>query len=117
MNLQIGNNKMYTEQTRFFEKVYDIVSRIPEGQVATYGQIALIMGSPHSSRIVGYAMNKAPSDQNLPCHRVVNREGKLAPDYVFGGQEIQRGMLEKEGITFLENGCIDMEKHMWRFYL
>lgn len=102
--------------TKFFIKVYDIVSRIPEGQVATYGQIAFMAGNPHASRIVGYAMSKAPLEQ-LPCHRVVNKEGRMAPDQVFGGQDIQRSMLEQEGVTFKQNGCIDMEKHLWRFHV
>ncbi len=105
------------KNTKFFDKVYDIVSKIPEGQVATYGQIALMAGNPYAARIVGYAMHGAPPDKRLPCHRVVNREGKLAPEHVFGGQEVQRSMLEKEGITFLTNGCIDMDKHLWSFYV
>jgi len=98
--------------TKFFTRVYDIVSRIPEGQVATYGQIAFMAGNPYASRIVGYAMSRAPSEQ-LPCHRVVNKQGKMAPDQVFGGQDIQRSMLEQEGVTFKPNGCIDMKKHLW----
>ena len=101
-------------EPKFFAKVYDIVSRIPEGQVATYGQIAIMAGNPHASRIVGYAMSSAPSERNLPCHRVVNREGSMAPHHAFGGQDIQRFMLEGEGITFKPNGCIDMDKHLWR---
>lgn len=104
-------------ETNFFIRVYDIVSRIPEGQVATYGQIALIAGNPYASRIVGYAMKRAPSEQNLPCHRVVNKEGSMAPDHVFGGQDLQRSRLEQEGITFKTNGCINMEKHLWRFHI
>ncbi len=107
---------MSKKNTHFFERVYSIVSQIPEGCVATYGQIALMIGNPYASRIVGYAMHSAPPEQNLPCHRVVNREGRLAPGNIFGGQDIQRARLEKEGITFLENGCIDMEKHLWKFY-
>ena len=103
------------DNTKFFKRVYDIVSQIPEGQVATYGQIALIAGNPNASRIVGYAMSRAPSNQGLPCHRVVNREGRMAPDHVFGGQKLQRSILEKEGITFMANGCIDMKKHLWKF--
>lgn len=99
-------------ETPFFIKVYDIVSKIPKGKVATYGQIALLAGSPYASRMVGYAMSRAP--EHLPCHRVVNREGRLAPGHVFGGQDLQRSMLEQEGITFLPNGCIDIKKHLWR---
>jgi methylated-DNA-protein-cysteine methyltransferase-like protein len=99
----------------FFNEVYKIVSRIPEGSVMTYGMIADMLGRPRASRIVGYAMNGAPADQNLPCHRVVNKEGRMCPGDIFGGEDKQRRMLESEGVTFLENGCIDMEKHLLRF--
>lgn len=92
-----------------------MVSKVPEGKVVTYGQIAMMLGSPNASRIVGYAMSGAPSGRNLPCHRVVNKEGKMAPGNIFGGQENQRYMLEKEGVTFTKNGRIDMKKHIWRF--
>ncbi len=102
-------------QTNFFNKVYEVVSRIPEGKVATYGQIAFIIGSPRSSRIVGYAMHSVSSDKKLPCHRVVNREGRMAPGNIFGGENIQRELLKKEGVTFLQNGCINMEKHLWKY--
>ncbi|MDF2802710.1 MAG: O-6-methylguanine methyltransferase [Anaerocolumna sp.] len=106
---------MKKDHTNFFDKVYTIVSRIPKGRVATYGQIALIIGSPNSSRIVGYAMHSAPPDRNLPCHRVVNREGRMAPGNIFGGEKIQKELLKKEGVTFLKNGCINMEKHLWKY--
>lgn len=99
----------------FFSMVYEIVAQIPEGKVLTYGQIAMMLGNPYASRIVGYAMSSAPPEQNLPCHRVVNKEGKMAPGNIFGGQENQRYMLEREGVTFTENGCIDMKKHLWVF--
>jgi methylated-DNA-protein-cysteine methyltransferase-like protein len=59
-------------------------------------------------------MRSAPEGLNLPCHRVVKVTGELAPGYVFGDHEIQRGMLEAEGVTFREDGTIDMEKHLWR---
>ena len=99
----------------FFEKVYDIVSKIPKGNVATYGQIAFLAGRPHAARVVGYALSKAPTQKNLPCHRVVNIKGAMHPEHVYGNQDFQRLLLEKEGITFLPNGCIDMKKHLWRF--
>jgi len=101
---------------KFFEKVYDIVATIPRGQVATYGQIALMAGNPYAARMVGYAMSSARPEQNLPCHRVVNREGRMAPGHAFGGQAVQRALLENEGVAFMANGCIDMEKHLWRFH-
>lgn len=98
----------------FFAKVYDIVSRIPEGKVMTYGQIAALLGEPRGARVVGWAMRAAPSSLNLPCHRVVNRLGEMAPSYAFGSKDIQRELLISEGITFKENGCIDMKKHLWK---
>lgn len=98
----------------FYQKVYEIVSDIPEGRVATYGQIAWMAGKPEAPRAVGYAMSRAPLELGLPCHRVVNREGRMAPGHVFGGEQQQRVLLEQEGVTFKENGCIDMEKHLWR---
>ncbi|GAA0729589.1 MGMT family protein [Clostridium malenominatum] len=97
----------------FFQRVYKIVSQIPEGKVATYGQIALLLGEPRSARIVGWAMKAAPEELKLPCHRVVNKFGEMAPSYVFGSMEFQRDVLISEGITFKENLCIDMKKHLW----
>ncbi len=107
---------MIKEDEGFFEKVYKIVADIPEGSVITYGMIARMLGNPRASRVVGYAMNNAPSERNLPCHRVVNKAGEMAPGNIFGGEEKQRRILRGEGITFLENGCIDMKKHQIQWY-
>lgn len=81
--------------------------------MTTNGEIAGMLGKPRSSRVVGWAMQKAPSDRRLPCHRVVAKDGSLAPGYAFGGQHIQRERLEKENITFDANGKIQMRKHIW----
>lgn len=97
----------------FFEKVYDVVAGIPEGYVMTYGQIAEIVGSPRAARIVGSAMHNAPAERELPCHRVVNRFGTMAPAYVFGGTEYQRMLLEAEGVEFLADGSIDLDKSQY----
>ena len=100
----------------FFEKVYIIVARIPKGSVLTYGIIAEMIGRPRAARIVGYAMHSAPPELNLPCHRVVNKEGRMAAGTIFGGEEQQRRMLEEEGVTFKSNGCIDMDKHLLQWF-
>ena len=100
----------------FAEQVYEAVARIPRGKVATYGQIAAQVGDTLAGREVGHIMSCAPSERNLPCHRVVNRTGALAPDYAFGGQEKQRALLEAEGVTFLAYGRIDMTLHLWGKY-
>lgn len=97
-----------------FARIYDIVAQIPVGKVATYGQIAALAGMPRGARVVGWAMRAVPEELALPCHRVVNRLGTLAPEYAFGGQEVQRSLLEAEGITFRINGSIDMKKHLWK---
>jgi len=97
----------------FSSKIYQIVAQIPEGKVATYGQIAILLGNPRAARAVGWEMHRAPGHLNLPCHRVVNKAGILAPDYVFGGADLQREMLEQEGISFTAEGRIEMAKHLW----
>ena len=94
-----------------FEKIYEVVKSIPEGKVATYGQVALLAGNPRWARIVGYALHANPDPSTIPCHRVVNREGKVAPSFAFGGGEVQRQLLEAEGIVFESNGRIDLEKY------
>ena len=97
----------------FNRQVYEIVRRIPKGKLATYGQIAMLAGSPRASRIVGAAMFRAPQGEGLPCHRVIYRDGTLCCEQAFGGKEIQRQMLEAEGITFLPDGRADLKKHLW----
>lgn len=95
----------------FFENVYQVVRQIPRGYVTTYGMIAKWIGRPTAARHVGFAMHSAP--EGLPCHRVVNQRGEMAPRDVFGTEDFQRHLLMEEGITFLPNGRIDMKKHLW----
>ena len=91
----------------FYTEVYNIVKEIPEGNVVTYGQLAKLARRPQCSRMVGQAMFNAPRELNLPCHRVVNSQGRLAPNWTE-----QRELLEKEGIAFKKNGCVDLKKHI-----
>ena len=93
------------------EKIYEIVKRIPEGSVATYGQVAFLAGNPRWSRVVGYALHANPDPSTIPCHRVVNRNGEVAESFVFGGGKVQRQRLEDEGIIFEPDGRIDLEKY------
>lgn len=94
-----------------FEKIYEVVKSIPEGKVATYGQVALLAGNPRWARVVGYALHVNPYPGIIPCHRVVNREGGVAPGFAFGGEGVQRQLLESEGIVFEPDGRIDLEKY------
>ena len=101
----------------FSDSVFAQVIRIPRGKVSTYGQLARLIGSPRSARYVGYALRGNPSpgmdEGNIPCHRVVFKDGSLCKSFVFGGPEEQRQMLEAEGVSFLEDGRIDMAACLW----
>lgn len=94
-----------------FEKIYEVVKNIPKGKVATYGQVALLAGNPRWARVVGYALHVNPEPGIIPCHRVVNREGRVAPGFAFGGEGVQRQLLKSEGIVFEQDGRIDLEKY------
>ncbi|OGU55027.1 MAG: 6-O-methylguanine DNA methyltransferase [Ignavibacteria bacterium RBG_13_36_8] len=96
----------------FFDKVYEVVARIPYGKVTTYGAIAQVCGIRSSARTVGWAVNGA-KDSNLPCHRVVNRFGALTGRMHFGNESIMEELLRSEGIEFDNNGCVKMKKHLW----
>ncbi len=97
-----------------FEKIYEVVRNIPEGNVATYGQVAMLAGNPRWARVVGYALHVNPAPGVIPCHRVVNRDGKTAESFAFGGGDIQRQMLEKEGVVFDSDGSIDLSVFLWK---
>ena len=92
-----------------FHKIYEQVKKIPEGKVATYGQIALMAGNPRWSRVVGYALHSNPEPGVIPCHRVVNKDGKLSKAFAFGGENVQRDMLISEGVIFIDENTVDMK--------
>ena len=83
-----------------FEKIYEVVRRIPKGKVATYGQIAAMAGNPHWSQVVGYALHVNPDPSTIPCHRVVNRFGEVSPAFAFGGENMQIELLEARALPF-----------------
>ena len=93
------------------ELIYEILSaveEIPEGKVASYGQIARLIGREKNSRLVGKVLSMAEYYGKYPCYRVVNSARRLAP-----GFDEQRSLLENEGVEFKENGCVDMKKYGW----
>ncbi|HEY8285206.1 MAG TPA: MGMT family protein [Chloroflexota bacterium] len=98
---------------RFHRDVYTLVRSIPVGKVTTYGTIALALGAPRSARRVGQALAGQPDGEDAPAHRVVNRSGVLTGDHAFGPPGTMRAMLEQEGITFQEDGRVDMRRHFW----
>ena len=95
-----------------FEKIYEIVKRIPPGRVATYGQIAALAGNSRWSRVVGYALHVNPDPKHIPCHRVVNREGYPSKAFAFGGENRQIELHSAEGVEFTQ-GHVDMETFLW----
>lgn len=97
-----------------FEKIYEQVKNIPRGKVATYGQIALYAGNPRWARVVGYALHVNPDPENIPCYRVVNREGRVSKAFVFGGENMQMMMLRSDGIEVSDEGVVDLEKYIWK---
>lgn len=90
-------------------EVLAVVEEIPEGYVATYGQIARLIGREKNARLVGHILRYAEFYGNYPCHRVVNHAGRTAPGWVE-----QRQLLEAEGVGFLPNGCVDMAHFRWQ---
>lgn len=102
------------EKRNVFGKIYEVVKRIPKGTVATYGQVATLCGNPRWARVVGYALHVNPQPGVIPCHRVVNREGRVAPGFAFGGEGVQRQMLENEGVRFLSDGRVDLSRYLWK---
>lgn len=90
-------------------QILSVVEEIPEGYVATYGQIACLIGREKNARLVGRVLSMAEYYGDYPCHRVVNHAGRLAP-----GWPEQRFLLEKEGVLLKQNGCVDLKHHQWK---
>ncbi len=95
-----------------FTKIYEVVKKIPRGRVCTYGQIALLVGNPRLSRVVGYALHVNPEPGVIPCHRVVNRNGEVSRAFAFGGENMQIQLLEDEGVEFVA-GRVPLDRYMW----
>lgn len=100
------NQKTKNEKT-VYDRIYEAVMQIPCGRVATYGQVAVLAGNRYYARAVGNALHKNPAPGIIPCHRVVNSKGRLAPSFAFGGEERQKELLESEGVR-VENGKVDL---------
>ena len=90
----------------FFTRVYEAVKQIPCGRVASYGQIATAAGNSKMARQVGWALHSNPTPDLVPCYRVVFKDGSLSPAFAFGGEQVQRQLLEKEGVKFDKKGRV-----------
>ncbi len=98
--------------SNLFNKFYEIIAKIPNGKVATYGQIAALAGRPRSARMVGWALHNLASNTPIPWHRVINAQGKssLAEETA---RRLQQALLETEGVVFDENGKVDLAEFQW----
>lgn len=97
-----------------YELIWSVVRRIPLGKVATYGQVAELAGLEGHARQVGYALHNLPSGSDAPWHRVVNARGEISARSGGDSHELQRMLLEGEGVAFDAKGRIDLERHRWR---
>lgn len=98
----------------FAQQVYALARAIPPGKVATYGQLALLSGKPRAARVVGGIMSRCPKGNGVPCHRVIRKDGALCDEWAFGISGLQRQLLLSEGVLFLPDGRVNMERCLWR---
>lgn len=96
----------------FFDRVYEVVAKIPKGKVTTYGAIAEVCGIRSAARTVGWALNST-KESGLPCHRVVNRYGALTGKIHFGDIQLMEELLHSEGVQFDDDNCVVMKKYLW----
>ncbi len=97
-------------EKEFTDGVYEVVNAIPAGKVLTYGLVAKLAGWPNRSRMVGHLLKGGSAKNGIPCHRVVNSCGRLAP-----GWAEQADLLKTEGVIIKANGYVDMKQHLWNF--
>ena len=100
------------EAQSFAERVYAAVRKIPKGKVASYGLVALLSGNPKAARAVGWALHRNPDPNYTPCYRVVTVAGRTSKAFAFGGEDMQRTMLEADGIEFDSEGCV-LPQYFW----
>jgi methylated-DNA-protein-cysteine methyltransferase-like protein len=108
------SNQQTPSSPGFFSQVYSLVQQIPAGFVTTYGELAQAL-STRNSRRVGQALHANPDGDLTPCHRVVNKDGRLAPHYAFGGSLEQYAKLKEEGVTFLDREHVDLSQCLYKY--
>ena len=97
----------------FFYRVYEVIRRIPRGKVATYGDVARLCGNPRMARQVGWALHCNPMPGVNPCHRVVFANGSVCTGFAFGGKDVQKSLLEEEGVVVSDDYKIDLSVYRW----
>jgi methylated-DNA-protein-cysteine methyltransferase-like protein len=99
--------------TTFTNRVYAMVRRVPYGRVVSYGGIAALLGQPRAARGVGQALHALPDDANVPWWRVINRNGEISIRGTFHGPQLQRALLEGEGVEFSAGGRVAWKRFGW----
>ena len=97
----------------FYERVWGFVREAPRGRVVTYGQVAVELGAPAAARAVGYALRALPPDTDVPWWRVINAKGGISLRGRGAGADLQRELLEEEGIPFSAAGTVDLRTYRW----
>ena len=97
-----------------YARIYAVVRRIPRGRVATYGQVARLASLPGQARQVGYALHALEAESRLPWQRVINARGEVSRRSLPGWEQVQRQLLEREGVDFSANGRVDLARYGWR---
>lgn len=108
---------MKEENKNFFQKVYDVAREIPVGRVTSYGAIAKYLGAARSARMVGWAMNASHLMDDVPAHRVVNKQGLLTGKHHFDGINLMQQLLEAEGLKIVDNQIQNLESYFWDPFL
>ena len=113
--LRVGREAPPPRTGSSYPRIYAVVTRIPRGRVATYGQVAAVAGMPHAPRVAGYALHALPESSPVPWHRVVAAGGRLSLGKLDPSSAMtQRMRLEHEGVRFDGRGCVDMEQFLWQ---
>lgn len=98
-----------------YETIYNVVRKIPRGQVATYGQVADLANLPGRARLVGYALFRVAPDADIPWHRVINAKGEISESPIrYGSDQLQRVLLEEEGVQFNAQGKVNLRQYRWQ---
>jgi methylated-DNA-protein-cysteine methyltransferase-like protein len=103
-----------TDSAKGWNKVYKAVNAIPSGSVATYGQIAALAGMPGAARQVGWALSALDAEDDVPWHRVINAQGQISPRGARESVDLQRALLESEGIELSHRGRVDLGLYAWQ---
>ena len=112
-NLSLGGKRIHNKQNELAQKVYDYLLTIPKKKVVTYKQVAEYLGNKGLARVVGNILHKNPDGDKYPCYKVLNSKGELAENFVFGGKNIQKERLEKDGII-VKDGKVDLKIYQWK---